>query len=85
MKEVEEIRGQQETYDTTLTRFVYSPLSWLQLRNSLLMDFKDVELITLEKRKLDVWWNSMLKIPLIMVVYGNGYKMIKYKQQTEFV
>ena len=43
MKEVEEIRGQQETYDTTLTRFVYSPLSWLQLRNSLLMDFKDVE------------------------------------------
>ena len=28
---------------------------------------------------------SMLEIPLIMVVYGNGYKMIKYKKQTEFV
>lgn len=49
------------------------------------MDFKDVELIKLEKRELDVWWNSMLEIPLIMVVYGNGYKMIKYKKQTEFV
>ena len=29
------------------------------------MDFKDVELIKLEKRELDIWWNSMLEIPLI--------------------
>ena len=67
-------RGNQRstTYDAIINRFAYSPLSCLQLRNSLLMDVKDMELIKLEKRKLDVWQNSMLEIPLIMVVYGNG-------------